>query len=110
MKKEEATLYYGDNGVHEFWETPKGSKPSVLMYRNHQEKYWTANVNGLLLEEPLNTQDIKRHIFLKLAAAKTAEDMVKLIEKREGIKLTLSRDRKWVLNPRTKDGFPMVLK
>jgi len=59
MKKAEATLYYGDNGVHEFWETPKGSKPSVLMYRNHQEKYWTANVNGLLLEEPLNTQDIR---------------------------------------------------
>jgi hypothetical protein len=35
-------LYWGDNGVHEFWES---EDHELLILRNHGEAHWTAHRN-----------------------------------------------------------------
>ena len=43
MKRGRIPLYYGDNGVHEFWES---TNSQVLILRNHGEKWWIVLVDG----------------------------------------------------------------
>jgi len=35
-------LFWGDNGVHEFWES---EDHELLIFRNHGESHWTAHRN-----------------------------------------------------------------
>ena len=34
------TLYHGDNGAHEFYETASGTKPHLVIIRHHQSEAW----------------------------------------------------------------------
>jgi hypothetical protein len=36
------TLFWGDNGVHEFWES---EDQELLILRNHHEQFWSAHRN-----------------------------------------------------------------
>lgn len=36
-------MYYGDNGLHEFWQDAERKK---MILRNHPEDHWSAHVDG----------------------------------------------------------------
>lgn len=51
-------LYWGDNGVHEFWES---EDRELLILRNHGESYWTSHRNhGFLFGCRSETEAAKR--------------------------------------------------
>ena len=73
-------LYYGDNGVHEFWESTISEDVAFLIFRNHGEKHWTAH----------RKYRIGRNIgFAYLFAAKTAREAAKRLQ------ATLDTSKRW---------------
>ncbi|GEM_PF-5833644 len=40
MLEESRLLYWGDNGIHEFWEN---ADSTFLVFRNHPEQVWSAH-------------------------------------------------------------------
>lgn len=66
---EQTCLYWGDNGIHEFWES---SDRTLLVLRNHPDDFWSAHLS---------------HNFLFFTS--TLEDAVKRLN------VQLSRDQVW---------------
>jgi hypothetical protein len=76
IQPKQTVLYWGDNGIHEFWES---EDHSLLILRNHPESFWSAHRNHGFL--------FSRSSFEKIVT---------------DLKVKLSRDRIWV---RTGDKF-----
>ena len=95
-----ATLYYGDNGLHEFWESEDSN---VLMWRNHKETFWVANVDGAMVEDKNATKEAQlkdRAVTSVLLTTPTADDMVAKLLEHKKVKITLDRSRKFKKNSR----------
>lgn len=84
-------LYYGDNGVHEFWES---TDHEVLIFRNHGEKWWIVTIDGGMIEGASETN-------IRLALDKAVQ-MV-------GKNLNFDRTHYWV-NPQGSRKGNMVLR
>jgi len=98
MTQKEVTLYRGDNGAQEFWEN--STTPHILIFRNHTQKEWLANIDGQVL------YDDKAF----LVTTQTPQQMAQIIQNKHNVKITFSTEKEWVRNPKTRDGFPMILK
>jgi len=70
IQPKQTVLYWGDNGIHEFWES---EDQSLLILRNHPESFWSAHRNHGFL-------------FSRSSLKKIVTDL----------KVELSRDRVWV--------------
>ncbi len=60
-------LYWGDNGVHEFWES---EDTELLILRNHGESSWTAHRNHGFLFGCLTANEAATRLNLVLSPAR----------------------------------------
>ncbi len=62
------TLYWGDNGVHEFWES---EDRELLIFRNHHEQGWTAHRNHCFLFASSSAEKAAERLNVELSRAQT---------------------------------------
>ena len=60
-------LYWGDNGVHEFWES---EDTELLILRNHGESTWTAHRNHGFLFGSLTANEAATRLTVVLSPAR----------------------------------------
>lgn len=83
MNSKMVILFYGDNGIHEFWEGE-----TLLILRNHPEQYWTAMKKEAKGHKVIG--DDKKNAKSKAGtwyclSAKSSGELAKMIEIQEGI-------------------------
>lgn len=88
-------LYYGDNGVHEFWES---TNHEVMIFRNHGKKWWMMFVNFTL-----PTEFRWKKLELKLLSAIDEASLL------VGKELTLDYTHRW-MRPENGQGDMILMK
>ena len=84
------TLYYGDNGIHEFWEEDKKNGDRLLIFRNHKEKQWLAHImnprgDDVIGDDKQNKKNPKG--TWTCLSAKTSGQLAKKITIQENMKI-----------------------
>lgn len=86
-------LFYGDNGIHEFWEGE-----TLLILRNHPEEYWTAMKKEAGGHKVIG--DDKKNAKSKAGtwyclSAKSSGQLAKMIVIQEGITIEFDKEKSY---------------
>lgn len=97
---ESVTLYHGDNGVQEFWES---DDHAVLILRVHQEDAWTGWLdqgNGLHVLTDIDRQERAKKGVHCILSGKTPNNVAKLLKKQYKVAVAFDTQHKWTKNGR----------
>ena len=92
------TLFYGDNGQHEFWQNKSGS---VLIIRNHTEDVWIVMVlNGdqMPIDKTRAAQLRKTADITPTLTDSNLTALIKRIARQYEVRLTFDKSKHWVQN------------
>lgn len=96
------TLYYGDNGTQEFWESVKRE---IVILKNHKEGGWSAHHNEIVLTDTVRQAKADRGTHCILSGE--LDYVIKALKQQHDIKVILDRSKQWVNGP---DSARMILK
>lgn len=98
------TLYYGDNGTQEFWES---KKREIVILKNHTGGGWSVHHNEIVLTDTVRQAKAKRGQHCILSG--DLDYVVKALKGQHNIRVIFDESKQWVNGP-DPEASRMILK